>query len=318
MKNLYEALGVSESASDSEIKKVYRQLARENHPDATGGNKAKAERFKEISEAWAVLGDKEKRAEYDRLRQSPLGSDGMPQGFDPSTFEEIFGGMGGGGYRVRTTGSGGPVDVSDLFSSLFGGGGRSGGSPFGQPGRGARSTPRGADMRGALTITFKEAALGTSRKVRTGDGKTVDVQIPPGVESGGRLRLAGKGQPSAHNGAAGDLYLEIEVSPDAHLQRDGDKITLDVPVSLGEALLGARIDVPTVDGKVTVTIPPGTSSGRKLRLRGKGLNTKKGQRGDQICRIEIVMPDITQEEAETQRIAEKFVRRLGNPNPRSF
>src|SRR5262245_48729696 len=190
MKDLYKILGVPETADEAAIKKAYRKLAKEYHPDVTGNDKKKTERFKEINEAYAVLGDKEKRAEYERLKHAPVRPDGMPEGFDAESFARTFGGgMGGmGGGYVRFAGD---VDLNDLFGSLFGGGGRGGGSPFGA--RAARPPARGADVMGALPISFAEAALGTRRTVRQGTGATVEVSVPPGVESGGRLRVPGQG-----------------------------------------------------------------------------------------------------------------------------
>lgn len=314
MKDLYKTLGVSENADDATIKKAYRKLAKEYHPDVTGNDKKKTERFKEINEAYAVLGDDQKRKEYDRLKHSPLRADGMPEGFDADAFARAF----GGGARVRTAPGGvefgGGFDVGDIFSSLFGNtaGGRSD-NPW------ARARPRqnrGADVVGQLPISFSEAALGTTRTIRVGDGKTVDISIPPGVDNGGRLRVPGKGAaPPGRGGAPGDLYLDIEVRPDPHLRRDGDDIEVSVPVTMAEAALGAKVEVPTVEGPVTVTVPPGTSSGARLRLRGRGVKKPDGSRGDQFCRIEIVAPKIGSDDAETRRLFEEIARRTAGGGP---
>jgi DnaJ-class molecular chaperone len=304
-------LGVAENADEATIKKAYRKLAKEYHPDVTGNDKKKTERFKEINEAYAVLGDKEKRAEYERLKHAPIRPDGMPEGFDAEAFARTFGGMRGGrGVTFESE------DLGDLFATLFGDG-RRGGATFGG---GARVRPaRGADVIGTLPITFAEAALGTRRSVRSGSGSTVEVTVPAGVESGGRLRVPGHGQPApGKGGAPGDLYLELEVRPDPHLRRNASDIELDVPVTFSEAALGTKVQVPTVEGPVTVTIPPGTSSGARLRLRGKGVKRPDGARGDQIVRVEIVAPKGAADDAETRKLLEALARRTEQKSPRAF
>ncbi|MCG5054758.1 MAG: J domain-containing protein [Myxococcales bacterium] len=313
MKDLYKALGVSETASEADIKKAYRKLAKEFHPDATGGDKSKTERFKDVSQAYEVLGDTKKRAEYDRLRRAPMGTDGMPQGFDPDLFAQIFGGMGGrggggGGFRVSQDVGG---DLGDIFANLFGGrGGFSGGG---------RGPSRGPDMQGTLRISLEEAANGTRRKVKTGSGKTVEVQVPAGVESGGRLRVTGQGGVGpGERSPAGDLYLEIEIEPHPHLRRSDTDLELDLPVSLSEAILGAKVQVPTIDGHVWLSIPPGTSSGRKLRLRGKGMARPDGSRGDQLCRIEIVVPRLAPDDEESVRLVQELAKRTQADKVRPF
>ena len=298
MKDLYKILGVPENADQSTIKKAYRKLAKENHPDATGGDKKKTERFKEVNEAYDVLSDKEKRAAYTRLKNAPVRSDGMPEGFDPEIFAREFGsGAGGGGVRMGR-GAGGfgdaqGVDIGDIFASLFGDStGRGGGGPGGADW--ARVRPRqsrGGDIAGTVEVSFVDAALGTRVRVQSGSGANVEVTIPAGVETGGRLRVSGQGQPApGKGGAPGDLYLDIKVIPDKYLQRVGADIELAVPVSVSEAALGAKVSVPTVEGPVIVTIPPGSSSGAKLRLRNRGIKKSDGARGDQIVRVEIAVP----------------------------
>jgi DnaJ-class molecular chaperone len=318
MKDLYKTLGVPETADEATVKAAYRKLAKEFHPDVTGNDKKKTERFKEINEAYDVIGDKQKRAEYERLRRAPVRPDGMPEGFDAEAFARTFGG--GGGVRggqggVRFGGDFENADLGDLFSSLFGEGGRRG------PGfQGGRARPaRGADVIGGLPITFAEAALGTRRGVRTGGGSTVEVSVPAGVETGGRLRVAGHGAPApGKGGVAGDLYLEIEVADDPHLQRNGFDIELDVPVTFSEAALGTKVQVPTVEGPVTLTVPPGTSSGARLRLRGRGVKRPDGARGDQIVRVEIVAPKGADADAETRKLFEDLARRTEQKSPRAF
>ncbi|HVV51571.1 MAG TPA: J domain-containing protein [Polyangia bacterium] len=313
MKDLYKMLGVAEDADEAAIKKAYRKLAKEFHPDITGGDKRKTERFKEVNEAYDVLGDAKKRREYDRLRHAPVRPDGMPEGFDAESFAQTFGRSraGAGGVEVN-----GDFDIGDIFASLFGGGAAGGGF---DPRRARTRPTRGADVAGRLEVTFVESALGGKRTVRTGSGSTVEVNIPPGVENGGRLRLPGQGAPApARNGTPGDLYLDIEVRADPHLRRRGPDIELDLPVTFAEAALGAKIEVPTVEGRVTVTVPPGTSSGARLRLRGRGVKNADGTRGDQLCRVEIVTPKIKPDDAESRKLIEELAQRTTSGNVRRF
>lgn len=322
MKDLYKILGVPENADQATIKKAYRKLAKEVHPDVTGGDKRKTERFKEISEAYGVLGDEQKRAEYERLKQAPVRPDGMPEGFDPEIFARTFGGGRAGG-RGGVHFSGDFGDLGDVFGSLFGdqarARGRAGGSAGDPLGRGRARPSRGADMLGNLEISFAEAALGARRTVPTGTGESVEMQIPPGVESGGRLRVPGQGAPPPQkSGAAGDLYLDIVVKPDPHLRRNGADIELDLPTSVSEAVLGAKVSVPTVEGPVTLTVPPGTSSGSRLRLRGRGIKKPDGTRGDQFCRIEIVVPRLRPDEVEIRKLFEEIAQRTEQTTVRAF
>jgi DnaJ-class molecular chaperone len=318
MKDLYKILGVSESADATTIKKAYRKLAKEFHPDATGGDKKKTERFKEIAEAYDVLSDKEKRAAYLRLKNAPVRPDGMPEGFDPEIFAQTF----GGGVRMGQGGAGfgdgrGGVDISDIFASLFGDAAGRGGADWG--GRARSRSNRGSDVVGNMDVTFVEAALGTRRRIQTGTGANVEVSIPAGVDTGGRLRVSGQGAPgSGKGGTPGDLYLEINVVPDLHLRRAGLDVEIDVPITVSEAALGAKVQVPTVEGPVTVTIPAGSSSGAKLRLRGRGIKKADGMRGDQFCRIEIVVPKGAATDPELRRLFEEIGRRTDTKGVRDF
>ena len=319
MKDLYKILGVAEDADEATIKKAYRKLAKQNHPDATGGDKRKTERFKEIGDAYGILGDKQKRSEYDRLRHAPVGADGMPQGFDPDSFAQVFGGgFGrGGNVRVSTEQFG---DMSELFASLFGGGGGPGGAGANPFGRAQRRRPaRGADMLGTLEIPFREAALGGRRTLRTGSGASIDVQVPPGVDSGGRLRIPGHGAPAPQpGGQPGDLHVDLRVQPDPVLRRNGHDIEMELPLTIAEATLGTKVDVPTLETPVRLTVPPGTSSGAKLRLRGRGVPRPDGSRGDQICRTEIVVPKLKPDDEESRRLIEELTRRTQGEKVRSF
>jgi DnaJ-class molecular chaperone len=318
MKDLYKTLGVAESADESAIKKAYRKLAKEYHPDVTGNDKKKTERFKEINEAYAVLGDAQKRKEYDRLKHAPVRPDGMPEGFDADAFARTFGGARAGAGGVEFNGN---FDVGDIFSSLFGGaGGVGGGRRTVQWGGRARPRQsRGADVIGQLPITFAEAALGTKKTIRTGSGDTIDISVPAGVENGGRLRVPGKGAAAdSKDGVPGDMYLDLDVRPDPHLRRAGDDVELELPITISEAVLGAKVEVPTVEGRVTLTIPPGTSSGARLRLRGRGVKHPDGSRGDQIVRVEIVAPKIKPDDAETRKLFEEIAARTAQPPVRRF
>jgi DnaJ-class molecular chaperone len=323
MKDLYKILGVPEDADQATIKKAYRKLAKEVHPDVTGGDKKKTERFKDISEAYGVLGDAKKRAEYERLKQAPVRPDGMPEGFDPEIFARTFGG-GRGGPRGGVQFSGDFGDLGDVFGSLFGDqararAGRGGGASTDAFNRVRNRPSRGSDMLGNLDITFAEAALGARRTVPTGSGETVEVQIPPGVESGGRLRVPGQGgAPPQKNGISGDLYLDIVVKPDPHLRRNESDIELALPIGVSEAVLGAKVAVPTVEGPVTLTVPPGTSSGARLRLRGRGIKKSDGTRGDQFCRIEIVVPKLRPDDVEIRKLFEEIAQRTEGAPVRAF
>ncbi|HJX64214.1 MAG TPA: DnaJ C-terminal domain-containing protein [Polyangia bacterium] len=305
MKDLYKILGVSQDANADVIKKAYRKLAKENHPDATGGDKKKTERFKEVNEAYTVISDQQKRREYDRLRSAPVGADGMPEGFDPDAFAQVFG---GGGAQA-----GGFGDLGDMFANLFGNAG-----PFTR-GRGrGRAQARGADMVGNLEVTFKDAALGVRQTIRSGSGKSVAVNIPAGVETGARLRVPGQGAPAPKSGQPGDLYLDIVVRSDAHLRRNDDDVELALPLTLGEAVLGTQVDVPTLDGTVRLTVPAGTSSDAKLRLRGKGIKRPDGVRGDQLCHVEIVVPRLKPDDVESRRLVEELENRTRPQKVRAF
>jgi DnaJ-class molecular chaperone len=315
MKDLYKILGVAEDATAETIKKAYRKLAKENHPDATGGDKRKTERFKEINEAYGVLGEDSKRKEYDRLRHAPVGADGMPQGFDAESFASVFG-QGGGfrGQRVNVGSDGNIGDLGDLFSSLFGGSS----NPWSGGGGRRTRVPRGQDMLGRLEISFREAARGTRKTVRSGTGESLEVSVPPGVETGGRLRIPGRGGAAPQGGQAGDLHFEIVVTPDPHLRRVDDDVELDLPLTVAEAALGTKVEVPTIDGSVTLTIPAGTSSTAKLRLRGRGIKRSDGTRGDQICQVQVIVPKVAPDDKETRRLIEELDKRTRGAPVRTF
>ena len=298
----YKTLGVSRTADAAEIRKAYRKLARENHPDRNQGDDKAAETFKAVGEAYGVLSDAEKRAQYDRFgaNYKQFGGGGRPGGGNP------FGG--GGGHPFGGAGGGQQVDVSDLFgdgafdlNDLLGGLGggarrpRGGGSPFGGGGGGRPRPRKGADVRTTATVPFTVVARGGEYELnldRGGQRESLTVKIPAGIAEGGTMRLAGKGEPGAAGGAPGDLLLTVKAASHPVFRRDGANLVMDLPLTPAEAALGAKVDVPTLsEGTVTLTIPPGTGSGAKLRLRGKGLpNPKAGADGDQIVQTKIVVP----------------------------
>ena len=296
----YKTLGVSKTADAAEIRKAYRKLARENHPDRNQGDEKAAETFKAVGEAYGVLSDADKRAAYDRFGANYKQFGGGRPGGGPGGGSPF----GGGGF-----GGGGPVDVGDLFggggfdlNDLFGGLGGAGrrpqgGSPFGgRPGgAGARTRARkGADVRTTITVPFAVAARGGEYELnidRGGARESLTVKIPPGVAEGGTMRLAGKGEPGGPGGTPGDLLLTVKSAPHPVFRRDGANLLMDLPLTPAEAALGAKVDVPTLsEGTVTLTIPPGTSGGAKLRLRGKGVSNPKAEDGDQIVQTKIVVP----------------------------
>lgn len=287
----YQVLGVSRSSTADEIKKAYRKLARENHPDMKPDDKAAAERFKQVQEAYSILGDEKKRQQFDQFGTTfPGGGPGGPGGGGPGRYS----------WQTGTGGGEVPFDINDLF------GGGAGGfeNLFGQRG-GSRAPRRGEDLQAEVRIPFVTAALGGSVDVRVGQGgqmETLAIRIPAGVNDGSVIRLSGQGGPSARGGSPGDLLLTIQVEPHAYFRRDGADILVDVPVTPAEAVLGAKVDVPTLDGeKVVVTIPPGTSSGMKLRLRGKGIADKAtGKSGDQFVVVKIVVPRDANDSVKTQ------------------
>ena len=287
----YSILGVPRSASEKEIKSAYRKLAKELHPDANKDNPRAAERFSEVTGAYDLLSDKDKRARFDR---GEIDADGNPMGFGGGG----FGGYGGGTHRGFGGGGGGfegfsseGVDLGDLFGDIFGGGrsGARGGDPFGGTRQQRRTAARGANVTYRLSVSLTDAASLSPQRITLGDGKTIDLKLPNGVEDGTQMRLAGKGEPGA--GGPGDAIVTIQIQPHPFFKRDGDDLRLALPVTLDEALNGARVRVPTAGGAVMLSVPPGSSSGKVLRLKGKGFTRKDGTRGDQLVTLEIVLPE---------------------------
>ena len=287
--DFYDVLGVPRSAKADEIKKAYRKLAAKHHPDRNAGDAEAERRFKQAQEAYDVLGDEKKREQYDRFGAAAF--EGGGPGGHP--FGQQWSGRGGGGPQGMEFDFGGGAGFDDVLSSLFGnraGGGRSPGGPGG-----GRSV-RGADVEARMEVPFLTAVLGGSQDVTLqapGSGpQHLEMTVPPAVRDGAKLRLSGKGQPSPTGGPAGDLIVTVQVQPHRWFTREGADVHLELPIGYDEALLGTEAEVPTVDGRLTVTVPPGTSGGQKLRLRGKGGPRGKGsgERGDQFVTVRIVVP----------------------------
>jgi DnaJ-class molecular chaperone len=311
MADPYATLGVSRGAGEKEVKSAYRKLAKELHPDKNKDNPRAAERFSEVTRAYDLLSDKDKRAQFDR---GEIDADGNPA----NPFAGMGGSFGGGGFGGAPSGgqrgfraedlqgmAGEGVDLGDLFEGLFGGNGRGprGGGGFGGAGPGGfagqrRPPPsqKGADIAYRLRVPFVDAATRKDQRITLADGKTIDLKLPAGAEDGTQMRLKGKGQPGP--GGAGDGLVTIAIDGHPFFRREGDDVRLDLPVTLGEAVHGAKVKAPTVDGPVMLTIKPGSSSGTVLRLKGKGFSTKSGGRGDQLVTIEIDLPDDTSELAK--------------------
>ncbi|RKF19098.1 J domain-containing protein [Altericroceibacterium spongiae] len=291
----YTTLGVSRSANEKDIKSAYRKLAKELHPDRNKDNPKAAERFSQVTQAYDLLSDKEKRARFDRGEIDAEGNPTMPFG---------MGGGGGhaggfrGGSRASSQGFGGhensfaAEDLGDIFEGLFGGGRARGGMGSGMGGGGSRGfhrpPPKGANVQYRLKVPFIDAATLSPQRITLSDGKTIDLKLPAGVEDGTQMRLSGKGEQGP--GGAGDALVTIDIQPHSFFEREGDNVRLDLPITLDEAVNGAKVKVPTVDGAVMLTVGAGSDSGKILRLRGKGFSKKGGGRGDQLVRLEIHLP----------------------------
>lgn len=274
--NPYDVLGVKPEASDKEIKSAYRKLAKELHPDLHPGDSSAEEKFKAISGAYGLLGDPEKRARFDRGEIDASGAE-KPQ----QQYYRSYGEAGPEHHYYSTGGFEDFGDESDLFSELFRHARRQG------PGAGAAHGPhRGPDANYQLQVEFLEAALGSAKRITLPDGAVLDVKVPVGIKDGQKIRLKGKGYPGFNNGPSGDAYVKIDVRPHRQFKRKGQNILLTVPITLDEAILGAKVEVPTIQGKVTMSVPAGSKNGATLRLKGKGVKA-----GDQLVTLEIQMPE---------------------------
>jgi DnaJ-class molecular chaperone len=296
MKDPYEVLGVAKTASEAEIKKAFRALAKKHHPDKHAGDAAAQKRFQEISGAYDILGDKEKRTQYDA---GAIGPDGNPRGFDPRAggfrqghpYGSGFGGFGGGGdagarefhFSFDDGTGGGAAGSEDIFADLMNFARRRDRQP--------RQT-KGEDFSAAVTVSFDEAAAGGTRRVVLQNGEQIDVKIPVGVKDGQTVRVKGRGGAGQGGGPNGDILLTVSVAPHPTMTRDGNDIRTDLPVTLKEAVLGGKVPVPTLTGTVSLTVPPNSNTGTTLRLKGKGIAAHGGiPAGDLYVRLVVSLPD---------------------------
>jgi DnaJ-class molecular chaperone len=294
MRDPYEVLGIAKSASEADIKKAFRTLAKKHHPDKHAGDAAAQKRFQEISGAYDILGDKQKRAQYDA---GAIGADGNPKGFDPRQggfrqghpFGSGFGGFGGGGqagarefhFSFDDAPGGGAHGFEDIFADLLGTGRRGGQG---------RAT-KGEDFSAAVTVSFAEAAIGGTRRVMLQNGEQIDVKIPAGVKDGQVVRVKGRGG-AGQGGPNGDILLTVSVAPHPFMTRDGNDIRMDLPVTLREAIVGGKVPVPTLTGTVSLSVPPNSNTGTVLRLKGKGIAANGAvAAGDFYVRLVVTLPD---------------------------
>lgn len=297
----YQELGVSRGASADEIRKAFRKLAKQHHPDTNPGNKASEEKFKRVSAAFDILGDPEKKKKFDAGEIDADGRETM-RGFGGGGGP--FGGQGGfsQGWSPGRAEGFDNIDISDLFGDILGRG-RNGGAGGGFGG----FSQRGADVRAKLEIDLEEAIHGGKKRIAFSDGRTLDVSIPKGAEDGQTLRLKGQGQPG--RSGAGDALIDLAIKPHPVFRREGETLVMDLPVSVPDAVLGGKVQAPTPDGAVTLTVPKGANSGQSLRLKGKGLALSGGRRGDLIAKIVLMLPDAPDSELEA------FAERWRNERP---
>ena len=273
----YQVLGVPRGAGADDIRKAFRKLAKKHHPDANPGDSAAEERFKQVSAAFDILGDAEKRRKFDA---GEIDADGR----------ETFRGFGGGPGQGGPSGGFEGADFSDIFGEMFGRrAGRGGPRGAAGPGPGAGFSAKGPDVRARLEIDLEEAILGGKKRISFQDGRTLDVTIPAGAADGQTLRLRGHGEPG--RGGKGDALIELAIKPHSVFRREAEQLVMDLPVSVPDAVLGGRVQAPTPDGPVTLTVPKGANSGQSLRLKGKGLADARGVRGDLIARIQVMLPE---------------------------
>jgi DnaJ-class molecular chaperone len=312
----YQELGVLRTASAGEIRKAFHKLAKENHPDTNPGNKAAEERFKKISAAFDIVGDAEKRKKYDAGQIDTDGREtggfggGGPWGGQPGPgFGAGAGGQRGGGFRTETFEG---ADLGDILGEMFGGGRAGGGAG---PGRGGGFGPfsqRGSDVRASLEIDLEDAIRGAKKRIAFSDGRTIDVSIPKGAQDGQTLRLKGQGAPG--RAGPGDAFIELAIAPHPIYRREGDVLVMDVGVTVYDAVLGGKVEAPTPDGPVTLTVPKGSNSGAKLRLKGRGLVDANGRRGDLFARLVVVLPETP--DPELQAFAEEWRKKRPYPPKR--
>lgn len=319
-RDYYEVLGIGKGASADELKKAYRKLARKYHPDLNKNDPQTEAKFKEVQEAYDTLTDPKKKSSYDQYGHAGVDSEAAAR----AAAAAAAAGHGSGGFRYSTQTPGGAtvdfgnVDLSDLFEQMSGqgrrrgakrggrrgpmGGGMGGGGFGGFEDLAPEQAPAGNDLQHEITLSFLDAVKGTTLDLRLnqadGSGsQTISVKIPAGVDEGSKIRVRGKGHVSQYGGEPGDLIITTRINPHAYFQRQGNDILLDLPISVGEAANGVTVSVPTLDGPVELRVPAGIGSGKKLRVKGRGILQRDGNRGDQYCRIVIqVPPDLTAEE----------------------
>jgi molecular chaperone DnaJ len=307
-KDFYAVLGVSKDVSETELKKTYRKLARQFHPDSNPGDPKAESRFKEISEAHSVLSDPEQRQEYDQVRAMGSGAR-FQAGGQSGGFEDVFGGMFGGGGGQRYGGGQSNASFEDLLGGMFGGPGGSGGGP------GFRGGPvKGRDLAANTTLDFATAINGETIKLQPSGGRPMNVKIPAGVSDGQKIRLKAKGEPSPNGGQPGDLVLTVSVRKHPVFEREGSNLRVLVPVTFAEAVLGATIEVPTLSGApVKLKVAPGTPSGRVLRVKGRGVAGAKAT-GDLLAEVQVAVPNRIPEAALEH--LEAFAKAMPAENPR--
>ncbi|HMO28069.1 J domain-containing protein [Enterovirga sp.] len=281
MRDPYEVLGVARTATAAEIQKAYRGLAKKLHPDLNPGDKAAEEKFKEVAGAYDLLGDAEKRRRFDAGEIDAAGAE-KPQ----YRYYRDFAAEDDGHAYTSNAGFADFAEADDAFAELL------------RRGQRARANRRGADLHYRLPIEFSESIAGATKRLTLPEGGTLDVKIPPGMLDGQVLRLKGKGAPGAGTGGPGDALIEVEVLPDPRFTREGDDITLELPVSLAEAILGGRVIVPTPTGEVSMAVPKGSNTGTRLRLKGKGAPRREGGHGDQYVKLKVVLPKSPDPELE--------------------
>ncbi|MFC3099255.1 J domain-containing protein [Alteraurantiacibacter palmitatis] len=306
MADPYTILGVSRTADQSAIKKAYRKLAKELHPDRNKDKPDAAARFAEVTQAYDLLSDAEQRARYDRGEIDEQGNPRAPYGFEDFQGHGPF--SGGGPFRSAQDGatsfhfSGDSEELGDIFADLFGRGRGAGGREY---------RPRGSDVLYAVNVPFENIATAKPFAINLDGGEQIEVKIPPGTQSGDRLRVAGKGRPGP--GGRGDAILELTVTLHPFFRQDEDDIRLDLPIRWDEAVLGAKVRVPTIDGPIMLTVPKGSTSGRVLRIKGKGMARRQGGRGNQLVRL---MVDLPQNDKSLEAWAKEW-REKNEYNPRS-
>ena len=300
----YQELGVSRTASADEIRKAFRKLAKQHHPDTNPDNKAAEERFKRVSAAFDIVGDPDKRKKFDA---GEIDADGRETARGFAGGQGPWGASPGGGFQRRGGGGSGPfqsetfegADLGDILGEMFGGrGGGRGGAGGGFGG----FSQRGADVRARLEIDLEDAIRGGKKRIAFSDGRTIDVSIPKGAQEGQTLRLKGQGHPG--RAGPGDAFIELTILPHPIFRQEGEVLVMDVPVTVYDAVLGGKVEAPTPDGPVTLTVPKAANTGTRLRLKGRGLSDAQGRRGDLFARLTVVLPDAV--DAELEAFAEAW------------